>query len=175
MKTLKMVLLFLTSLWALPQSQAQTIPFADGQIVRIYCLGHLDGVRYLNGATTTGEVNLQSDATLSGVNWKVEYAPNGLVYLRCMGDLDGSRYLHGYTTTGGVNMAVNVAYPATGTLWHLMPYRTLKGGTAYYLRCQGHLDGTRFLNGDTTTGGINLSNELGFPTTGTSWRITKVQ
>jgi hypothetical protein len=177
MKTLKMMLFCFVNFFAFAQSQAQSIPFANGQTVRIYCLGHVEGSRYLNGVPTTGELNLTNNPALLSTQWIIRYAPNGLIYLQCAaGTSTEADYLDGATHLGNVRLVkTGERDHFTGTLWHLMPYRALDGTIAYYIRCQGHLDGTRFLDGNTGENKVSLTNLLGFPVTGSSWRITKVQ
>lgn len=143
----------------------------NGDIVHIYCLGHIDGPRYLNGNTTNGTVNLSSatEYPTTGVQWRVERTREGFINLRCMGHIDGIRFLNGNTTNGEVNMSNQVAFPTTGTRWTLVR----KSDGNYHIKCEGHIEGVRYLNGNTVKGTVNLSNELTYPTTGTSWRISR--
>lgn len=165
-------LLFVLTVFLLLKNIALSQTFANGDIVHIYCLGHIDGPRYLNGSTSDGVVNMSTSTEYptTGVKWKIERTQEGFINLRCMGHIDGVRYLNGNTIEGVVNMSNELVYPTTGTRWTLV---RKKDGN-YHIKCEGHIDGIRYLNGNTVTGEVNLSNELVFPTTGTSWRISKI-
>ncbi|MBF0229657.1 MAG: formylglycine-generating enzyme family protein [Desulfamplus sp.] len=97
---------------------------AYDRIVMIKCLGDVEGVRYLNGHTETGKVelvadNFQTNPNYSGTKWQI--TEEG--FIKCLGDVEGSRYLNGHTETGKVelvadNFQTNQNY--SGTKWQLI-------------------------------------------------------
>lgn len=206
----------LTYWWSYSKSlHSNSAVFGVGDTIQIYCLGHIEGRRYLNGNTINTKVNLSSSSNFptTGVSWKIEAASNGFFYLRCLGHIEGVRYLDGNTANGGIQLVSDKSLPhisrvdtvtwqdpprmtmdsngnmvlipgqvhteprtiypnrnMTGTLWRFIQ---VNNGN-YHIRCEGHIEGVRYLDGDTVNGMVSLTKKLDFPNTGTLWKIVKM-
>ncbi len=77
---------------------------------------------YLNGVTSTGQVNLASDkdAPNSGTHWKEVHLKDGTLAFQCLNSSLNPKgvFLNGNTATGGVNLAGdNNEKNNSGTHW----------------------------------------------------------
>ncbi|SDM69339.1 Metal-dependent hydrolase, endonuclease/exonuclease/phosphatase family, partial [Geodermatophilus siccatus] len=65
--------------------EAPPPPFPPpGAQIRLQCLGHIPGSRWLDGVTTDGRVVLSPDTTGSGSRWRVHDAGGGAFHLECL-------------------------------------------------------------------------------------------
>jgi len=93
---------------------------AGTDVIRLECLGHVNGDRWLDGRTTETDpgksVRLVPTPDFgSGTRWKVHVDGNN-VRLECLGDLPGNRWLDGRTADGSVWLAPTPDL-RTGTRW----------------------------------------------------------
>lgn len=137
------------------------------------CLGHRRGPRYLDGRTKEGTVGLAPELSkyYSGTKWSVVKVREGVVALKCLGLLEGpARWLDGRTHEGKVGLAPNTRRPYTGTTWQVIPADE-NVPTFVWLKCLGHVDGPRYLDGRTHDGTVWLAPGTNAPYTGTKWEV----
>lgn len=142
---------------------------ANGAIVRLQCLGQVEGPRWLDGNTIAGTVRLApSPDGLSGARWRVITTDHGDTFLECLGDVNGPRWLDGNTVAGSVQLAPRTS-GLSGTRWQV--FAADQG--AVYVRCMGNVEGPRWLDGNTIKGSVHLAPQHSSQTSGTRWRIHK--
>ena len=156
---------------AVGEARAATA-FVDGRMYALECLGHIPGRgKWLDGRTADGTVGLAPEVSrkFTGTKWKAHNRGN-LVMLECQGNVPGPRWLDGQTMKGIVTLAPTPATPSgqfSGTLWQPIAVSVEE---AIQLKCQGNVDGKRFLDGVTERGTVVLQQDpKGL--SGTSWRI----
>jgi hypothetical protein len=149
----------------------------DGDEVNLFCLGDLDGPRWLDGRTHDGTVGLapRTTAPFTGTRWRV-VRPDpraNLFYLYCLGRLDGPRWLDGRTDGGAVGLAPNTDFPFTGTRWRMYNPQEEEDLSIVNLYCAGHAEGVRWLDGRTHAGAVGLAPDTDVPYTGTRWQLRR--
>lgn len=151
----------------------------EGSLVAIYTHGSSgsSGVKwYLNGLTTSGKVNLTTvfGGGNTGTRWRPFYEwVNGryLYRYRCEGHLAGARWLNGLTGAGQVNLVSSYGGGNTGTRWGTQKAYRYNGEEVFQVICQGHLPGSKYLNGKTGTKEVDLSPSAGGVFTGALWKF----
>jgi ribosomal protein L31 len=94
---------------------------SPGNVVKLRCLGNIEGPRFLDGHTADGTVGLAPNThpPYTGTRWQVMDGGQGAIALRCLGDIEGRRFLDGRTADGTVGLAPNTHPPYTGTRWEV--------------------------------------------------------
>jgi hypothetical protein len=143
--------------------------------VSISCLGHLEDSMSLDGRTEDGTVGLvRSTEGFTGTEWEMhELSFTGnttVVTLKRLGDVDGSKFLDGRTGEGTVGLAPTTIEPFTGTRWAMNELSSNGNTTVVTLKCLGHIDGPKFLNGNTEHGSVDLADSTE-GVSGTRWKM----
>jgi len=166
------------------RSQAEAVmPVSIGSLqngaeVNLFCLGHIDGPRWLDGRTHNGSVGLAPGrgGPFTGTRWRVERPNPGdrtLITLFCLGHLDGPRWLDGRTHDGSVGLAPDTGGPFVGTRWRIgNPDGEQDASIVNILCVAGSPDGLRWLDGRTHDGSVGLAPDRGNPFTGTRWQLS---
>jgi hypothetical protein len=147
------------------------IPNSTQTVVKLKCLGDVDGPRFLDGRTGDGSVGLApSTDGFSGTKWELSVV-NDAITFKCLGDVDGPRFLDGRTGDGSVGLALtadtNPGGDLSGTRWGL----STVSAEAATVECFGSSPGPKFLDGRTGDGTVGLApNTDGL--SGTKWEIT---
>ncbi|MDQ3684729.1 MAG: hypothetical protein M3430_03900 [Acidobacteriota bacterium] len=144
-----------------------------GNSVAFRSLGHLRGPRYLDGRTHDGTVGLAPELSkkYSGTKWSVVRAGEGIIALKCLGLLEGpGRWLDGRTHDGTVGLAPHARKPFTGTIWEVVGADE-SNPNIVRLKCRGHAEGPRWLDGRTHDGTVWLAPKTDPPFTGTKWEV----
>jgi predicted nucleic acid-binding Zn ribbon protein len=161
--------------------------------ISLKCLGHIDGSRWLDGRTANGTVGLAPTTRggYTGTRWEVSVVGNNQISLKCMGHIDGPRWLDGRTANGTVGLAPTTKGGYTGTRWKVirvkdqynqyqpklrykLPQKVFlfQNGDQVYLKCMGHIDGPRWLDGRTANGTVGLAPTTKGGYTGTRWEVS---
>jgi hypothetical protein len=162
-----------------PTLAAITLPnLRDRAEINLFCQGHLDGPRWLDGRTHEGSVGLapRTSAPYTGTRWRVRRPdPNrNDFWLYCLGNLQGSRWLDGRTHDGSVGLAPNTDPPYTGTLWSFYNPPDEADLSIVYLYGRGQVEGPRWLDGRTHNGTVGLApgdEQPDPPFTGARWQL----
>jgi len=156
-----------------PLSLSREVPLPLSGIVVLKCLG---SNMYLDGRPDNGTVGLAPHAEdYTGTKWEVVNVGRNVISLKCLGHLDGNRYLDGVTyiellgitTDGTVKLSPNNVSWNNGTKWEVVNV----GRNVISLKCWGHLDGNRWLDGATADGTVGLAPINGGGYTGTRWQV----
>ncbi len=160
-------------LW-LPKSADAASVLVPGYDVAFKCLGHLDGPRFLDGHTHDGVVGLAPKLArpFTGTKWHVFSGGNGSIALKCLGELAGNRWLDGRTHDGSVGLAPTSQRPFTGTRWQVVALDA-SDPNIVGLKCLGHIEGPRWLDGRTHNGSVGLAKTTEPPFTGTKWQVSR--
>jgi hypothetical protein len=168
-------------------------PFRNGERIYLKNMGHIDGPRWLDGRTANGTVGLAPTTRggYTGTRWEVSVVGNNQISLKCMGHIDGPRWLDGRTANGTVGLAPTTKGGYTGTRWKVirvkdqynqyqpklrykLPQKVFlfQNGDQVYLKCMGHIDGPRWLDGRTANGTVGLAPTTKGGYTGTRWEVS---
>lgn len=143
-------------------------------IYRFKCLGHVEGNRWLDGRTATGELGLVPEQNLdqySGTLWRAIEVMEGVFAFRCLGEIEGDRWLNGRTHDGSVGLAPDSSHFYSGTRWQLC--RVREG--VYVFRCLGEGEGYhRLLDGNTLAKTVGLAKHTEPRMTGLQWQAVKI-
>jgi len=98
----------------------KVVDLGDGS-VGIYCLGNIDGNRWLNGNTGAHSVNLAPNTTgkkYIGTHWKMVALSDGCIGFYCLGTDTAYRWLEGNSRFKLVGLASDTTNDP-GTHWHV--------------------------------------------------------
>ena len=152
----------------LHDTRAADVALKDGDVVRLKCLGDSpkSAARWLMGNTKTGDVALVKEKNSRGTRWAVHRDDRGDLCLRCKDGRKGQLlYIDGNTVANDVALKKNVK-DYTGTHWQV---RT--DGNTIHLKCEGHIEGPRWLYGHTESGVVDMSKDG--KATGARWEVDK--
>ncbi|GEM_PF-1088128 len=144
--------------------------FTSG-IYYIYCLGHIEGPRWLDGRTHDGTVGLAPSIVggYTGTRWEINEIEPGVYTIYSLGHIEGPRWLDGRTHEGTVGLAPTTTGGYTGTRWKITEIEP----NVYTIYCLGHIEGPRWLDGRTHDGSAGLAPTTTGGYTGTRWRFFK--
>ncbi len=104
------------------------IPNSTQTVVKLKCLGDVDGPRFLDGRTGDGSVGLALTADtnpggdLSGTRWGLSTVSAEAATVECFGSSPGPKFLDGRTGDGTVGLAPNTD-GLSGTKWEITPFQ----------------------------------------------------
>jgi DNA-binding CsgD family transcriptional regulator len=148
---------------------SDTPPLKHGDIISLRAQGENDGLRWLDGITQNGKVELAPsyEAPYTGARWKVyDENEDGVISLESQGSLEGPQWLDGRTYDGTVGLAPNREF-YSGTNWQVVDL----GKGVIALKNLGDVDGPRWLEGQTQGGRVRLSPNQTPSDPSTSWLI----
>jgi hypothetical protein len=126
---------------------------------------------FVAGATSVGGASL-----ISNLFTPAQAQTEGtLVQIYTRGSTSSNWYLNGLTGArpAEVNLSTSVGGIYTGTRWRLFNER-VNGVNYTGFKCEGQLEGPRWLDGLTREGKVNLAPSYGGNYTGTRWRVLDV-
>jgi uncharacterized caspase-like protein len=139
-------------------------------LVRLECLGHMKGPKWLAADPRSGMVKLTArpGGPASGAMWKIHRQGDDVIGLECLRRArNGARWLDGRTRNGEVGLAPHFGGKFTGAMWRV---KKISPGVVA-LHCQGDQPGPKWLDGRTQTADVGLAPSTGGKYTGTRWRI----
>jgi hypothetical protein len=142
-------------------------------VYTIECQGNLPGTRWLTG-NAGGAVTLAPSDIAWTSRWIIAPDGAGAFTLQSAAPLPAA-FLDGRTGSGTTGLAPQTTGIFTGAHWQIVPQNVavppISHGDVLYLYNLGALDGTRWLNGYTASGGAGLSAVNTQPAySGTRWR-----